>query len=153
MADKYSRYLTADKYVVVPDWFLAWMRDCFRGILFYMYFAHKIDNTRSIPEPTRAIVPDLPEETTEDEFQVEEVDNVDDSFIGEPNNELIEEAINEENHQPELSVTNAHLQELFALNALLRQRESSLTNLLSNTTDGSFRLIMTPGTDSVQCSG
>ena len=149
MADKYSWYLTADKYVVVPDWFLAWMRDCFRGILFYMYFAHKIDNTRSIPEPTRAIVPDLPEETTEDEYHVDEVDNVDDSFIGESNIELIEEPIDEGDPKPEPSMASAHLQELVDHNALLRQRESSLMKLLSNTTDGSFRLIMTPGKDSI----
>ena len=104
-------------------------------------------------ETRQAVVPHQPEETSEDEFQVDEVDNVDDSFIGEPNNELIEEPIAGGNHQPELSMTNAHLQELFEHNALLRQRESSLLKLLNNTTDGSFRLIMTPGTDSIQCSG
>ena len=111
-----------DDDVVIPDWFFA--------------------------ESTQGVVQDLPEETSEVEFQVEEVDNVDDSFIG-PYNQLIEEPIAEENHQPELSMTNAHLQELFEHNALLRQRESSLMKLLSNTTDGSFRLIMTPGKDSI----
>ena len=132
----------SDNGVAILDWFLAWMRDCFRGML--LYFLQKIDNTRYIPEPTQAITSDLSEETSEDVFQVDEVDNVDESNIG-----LIEEPIDEENPKPEPSITNAHLQELVDHNALLRQRESSLMKLLSNTTDGSFRLIMTPGKDSI----
>ena len=130
----------SDNGVAILDWFLAWMRDCFRGML--LYFLQKIDNTRYIPEPTQAITSDLSEETSEDVFQVYEVDNVDDSFIGESNIELIEEPIDGENHQPEPSITDAH-------NALLRHREYSLMQLLSNTTDDSFQLIMTPGTDSI----
>ena len=136
---------------VILHWFLAWMRDRFRGIL--LYFLHKIDNTRYIPELTQTIVPDLPEETpevqAEDEFQVHEVDNVDDSFISESNIELIDEPIDEDNYPPEPSTTNAHFQELVGHNALLIQRQSSLMELLSNTTDGSYRLIMTPGADSI----
>ena len=48
-------------------------------------------------------------------------------------------------------MSNANLhQQLVEHNALLRQRESSLMQLRGNTTDGAFRLIMTPGTASLK---
>ena len=131
-------------------WFLAWMRDCFRGPL--LYLLQKIDNTRYIPETEIAVLRSVPEQTAEDEFQVYEMDNIDDSLIDEsfeePNEDLNTETNENRNAQPEPCLLNPHLQELFDHNTLLRQRESSLMQMLDNTTDGSFRLIMTPGTDS-----
>ena len=47
-------------------------------------------------------------------------------------------------------MSNAHLQELVEHNALLIQRQSSLMQLLGNTSDGAFRIIMTPGTASLK---
>ena len=119
-------------------WFLAWMRDCFRGICLYLLY--KMDNVDYVPSNTR---PEELETLPEDFEEIVEIDNVDDSIIEVPEVDP-EEVVGDNDELPE-SNTNAHLQELVEHNALLRQRQASLMEMLHNTTDGSFRLIMTPG--------
>ena len=121
-----------------------------------MCFIRKIDaaswRKRNFSEPDTII------EQWLNELEVDQFDNVVDSddestdednpFIEVPEVEP-EETISHNHELPESSTQNAHLQELVEHNVLLRQRESSLMQMLQNTTDGSFRLIMSPGTVSI----
>lgn len=122
-------------------WFLAWIRDCVRGICLYLLF--KMDNVDCVPSNTR---PEDMESLPPDFEEIVEVENVDENSINEVPEVEPEEMICDNRELPESSSTNAQLQEMVEHNALLRQRESSLMQMLHNTTDGSFRLIMTPGT-------
>ena len=96
-------------------WFLAWIRDCLRGICLYLLF--KMDNVDYVPSNTR---PEDLEALPADFEEIVEVENVDENSIIEVPEVEPEEMIGDNLELPESS-THAQLQELVEHNALLRR--------------------------------